>query len=132
MIIEELDEQIELMVAKLELEGQTCGLKHSKVDPAQNHAAVDYLCQGLGDPRNNETKQMLQIPVCAECADALYDNDWILVYCTYCNKSQWIYRPKAKNDYPEGNIIYWLDTCPHCAEIADEWMKNRYGKDKEN
>lgn len=123
MIIEELDESIELMMTKLELEGQTCGLKHSKYDPSENHPAVDYLCQGLGNPKTNSTKQKLKIPVCAECAEALYNTDWILVYCVYCNRSQWIYRPRAKNDYPKGNIIYWLDVCPHCAEVVNEWQE---------
>lgn len=115
-----LDEQLNLMVARLELEGETCGLKHSKVDPAENHTAVNYLCQGLGNPKKGETHQELRVPICQECSEALFDENWILVYCTYCSKSQWIYRPLAKRDYQKGNLIFWLDVCPHCAEIVNE------------
>ena len=116
-----LDEQINLMLAKLELCDETCGLKHSKIDPAENHPAVDYLCQGLGNQKTNEIQQELRIPVCAECVEALYNPDWILCYCTYCHASQWIYRPYSKIEHPEGNGIYWMDICPFCAEVANEW-----------
>ena len=124
-----LDESLGNMIARAELEGMTCGLKHSEEDPAENHQAVDFLVQRLGDPQTGEVSQEIRIPVCRECAEALYDQMWILVYCIYCHKSQWINRALAKKEYPDGNLIYWLDTCPHCAEIADEWMKDRYGED---
>jgi hypothetical protein len=117
----QLDEQLERMFAKLELEGEFCHLKHSKSDPAENHPAIDYLCQGLGDQDENEVQQVLRIPICEECAEALYDPDWILAYCTYCHASQWIYRLKSKIAHPKGNGIYWMDVCPHCAEIANEY-----------
>jgi hypothetical protein len=118
-----LDEQLGLLVAKFELEGETCHLKHSKVDPAENHPAVDYLCQKFGDKETGEARQEIRIPVCAECAEALYDENWILMYCTYCHASQWIYRPYAKIEHPPGNGIYWLDICPHCATVEDEYNK---------
>ena len=123
MEFRELDQQLGEMIARLELEGETCGLKHSEADPAENHPAVDFLCQGLGDQETGEVKQELRIPVCKECAEALYDTDWILCYCTYCHKSQWIYRPYSKIEHPEGNGIYWLDVCPFCAEIMNEWKE---------
>ena len=116
-----LNETLNDMIALAELEGQTCGLKHSSVDPAENHLAVDYLCQNMGDPRTGEVSSQIRIPICQECIEALYDENWILAYCVHCNKSQWIYRPKAKKVHPPGNGIYWLDVCPFCAEIANEY-----------
>jgi len=116
-----LDETLDMFVARVELESETCGLKHSKEDPAENHKAVDYLVQNLGDTKTKESLQQLRIPVCSECIEALNNTDWILMYCTYCHKSQWTYRPLAKYNYPEGNGIYWLDVCPFCAEIATEY-----------
>lgn len=111
-------------LARAELVGQTCGLKHSIEDPAHNHEAVDYLCQNLGNLKTKEVTSTIRIPVCAECVDALYDPSWVLAYCLYCNKSQWIYRPLAKNEHPEGNGVYWCDVCPFCAEIANEYKED--------
>jgi len=118
-----LNENFNMMLAYLELGDETCGLKHNKKDPSTNYAAVNFLCQNLGDPTTEKYKQELRIPICNECSMALYDKDWVLVYCTYCNKSQWIYRPLAKNSHPPGNIIYWLDVCPFCAEIANSYTE---------
>ena len=115
-----LDEEINLMMAKVELAGEYCHLKHSEYDPAENHPAVNYLCQNLGDKETGEVKQTLRIPICEECSESLYDENWILVYCTYCNKSQWILRRLAKFEYPEGNLIYFLDICPFCAKVKDD------------
>jgi hypothetical protein len=120
-----LDSSLSDMVAQVELEGQTCGLKHSKHDPAENHPAVDYLCQNLGDTKSKEATSQIRIPICEECAEALYDPDWILAYCIYCNRSQWIYRPMAKTKHPEGNGIYWCDVCPFCAEVTDQLEENK-------
>lgn len=116
-----LDESLNTMMAGLELENSICGLKHSTKDPAENHPAVDFLVQNLGSTKSGEVSQQLRIPVCSECIEALGDEDWILMYCTYCHKSQWVYRPKAKYNYPKGSIIYWLDVCPFCAEVANEY-----------
>lgn len=116
----DLDEQMGLMLAKLELEGEKCHLKHSKVDPAEKHPAINYLCQNIGNPETGDVFDQIRIPVCAECEEALYNKNWILIYCIHCQHSQWIYRPYAKMDYPDGNLIYWLDVCPYCAEIANE------------
>lgn len=117
----ELNNDLSMLIARAELDGEVCHLKHSEDDPAEDHPAVDYLCQKMGDQETGEVKQELRIPVCAECAEALYDEDWILCYCTYCNHSQWIYRPYSKVEHPDGNGVYWLDVCPYCAEIANEW-----------
>lgn len=115
-----LDGSLNDMMARLDLDGQTCGLKHSTSDPAENHPAVNYLCQHLGDKEHNAATSQMRIPICEECVDALNNPDWILAYCTYCNKSQWIFRPRAKNQHPPGNGIYWCDVCPFCAEVINE------------
>jgi len=115
-----LDENLNFMIASLELDGEECHLKHGPAG-TKNPPAVDYLCQRLGNKNSSEVSQELRIPICKECAEALQDTDWILAYCTYCHKSQWIYRPLAKLYYPPGNGIYWMDVCPHCAEIATEY-----------
>lgn len=118
-----IKENLEDMVANLELEGEHCYLKHSSVDPAENHPAVDYLCQRLGNIEFKIAHHELRIPICQECIEALYDENWILVFCSNCTKSQWIYRPKAKLIHPPGNGIYLLDVCPHCAEISNQYNK---------
>lgn len=123
MDLEVLDDNINMMLAKFELTDEPCHLKHSDEDPAENHPAVDYLCQGLGDQKTGEITSQIRIPVCVECINALKDNDWILCYCTYCNKSQWIYRPLAKREYPDGNLVYYMDICPFCAVVEDEYGK---------
>jgi hypothetical protein len=119
-----LNESLNFMVAHAELVGKTCSLKHGHDNDAENPPAIDYLCQRLGNQKNNEAEQEVRIPICQECIEALYDPNWILMYCVYCHASQWIFRPVAKFDYPEGNGIYWLDLCPHCTEVSDEYGKN--------
>lgn len=116
-----LDENLNTMIARIELDNEHCGLKHSKEDPAENHQAIDFLVQNLGNPQTGEVYQQIRVPICDECMAALDHPDWILMYCVNCHKSQWVYRPKAKYNYPEGNQIYWLDVCPFCAEVANEY-----------
>jgi hypothetical protein len=117
-----LDCNIDTMMARLDLEGETCHLKHRpEWMEGENPPAVDFLCQHFGDRKSGVTYQELRIPICQECADALYDPNWILAYCINCHKSQWIYRPYSKMAHPEGNGIYWADVCPYCSEIANEW-----------
>lgn len=123
MDFECLDDNFDLMMSTMALEGETCGLKHSKEDPSENHSAVNYLCHKLGRTKSGIVLQELRIPICEECCEALYDEDWIIAYCTYCNESQWIYRPKAKIEHPKGNGVYIMDVCPHCAEVVNEYKK---------
>jgi len=119
-----LDRSLNDAMARIELEGLNCGLKHSVDDPVENHKAVDYLCQNMGNLKTKVPTSQIKIPVCAECVEALYDPNWILAYCMYCNRSQWIYRPLAKNEYPEENGMYWMDLCPFCAEVMDEYKED--------
>jgi len=123
MDLDLLDEQLNMMLARADLEGDTCGLKHSKEDPSENHPATNFLCQKLGNNKTNVAQQELRIPICSECSEALNSEDWILIFCVYCHKSQWISRKYAKKTYPPGNLIYWIDVCPFCSEIADKPWK---------
>ena len=120
MDLNALDTNIELMLALCELDGEQCHLNHGPLVD-ENPAAVEYLCQGFGDQETDTVQQEVRIPICEECANALYNEDWILVYCTFCNNSQWIYRPQAKLEYPDGNGIYWLDLCPFCTKVKNKW-----------
>lgn len=128
MDIQILSEDLNFILEHAELENETCNLKHSKEDPAENHSAVEYLCQRLGNKKTDTVYQEIRVPVCLECVEAIDNPDWILIYYIYCFKSQWVYRPFAKYHYPSGNLVYWLDTCPFCAEIADKpWLeRSRY------
>lgn len=114
------DDTSNFILEKAELENETCCLKHSKDDPAEKHKAVEYLCQHLGDKNTGTVHQEIRVPVCLECAEAIDNPNWILIYCVYCFKSQWVYRPFAKYHYPAGNLVYWLDCCPFCAEVMNE------------
>ena len=124
MNIDQFDDNTDLLMDKISLIGETCGLKHSKEDPSEDHPAVEYLCQHLGNPGTGEAQEQLRIPVCKDCLEALYDPNWILMYCVYCHRSQWLYRPYAKLNYPDGNVIYWMDVCPFCTEVNDTYGKN--------
>ena len=124
MDLEYLDERINNIILAAELEGEFCGLKHSRDDPSENHPATNYLCQRLGNNITKEVIQELRVFICNECSEALMDKEWILVYCVFCHKSQWINRNRAKYSYPPGNLIYWIDVCPFCAEIADEYKED--------
>lgn len=111
-----LDESIENFMLKVNLEGQTCALKHSEKDPSENHQAVDYLTQNIGDQSSNTTTEVLAIPICQECVDALSSKRWLLFYCVGCNRSQWLYKPLAKRVYREEEHIIFLTKCPYCYE----------------
>lgn len=111
---EELDIQIANMLSAAKLEYETCKLKHTGEPPK----AADYLCQTITDYLGG---YQVRIPVCEECLIALYDPDWILCYCLYCNNSQWICRELSKKEYPaDSMLVYWLTTCPHCVNKKEE------------
>lgn len=120
MDIQISSEDLNFILEQAELENETCNLKHSKEDPAENHPAVEYLCQRLGNKKTDTVYQEIRVPVCLECAEAIDNPNWILMYCIFCFKSQWVYRPFAKYNYPPGNLVYFLDVCPFCAEVVNE------------
>jgi hypothetical protein len=111
-----LDERLQKIVARIDLENTHCGLKHYDDDPSEDHPAVDYLCQNFGyDLDGNAVSDtMIQIPICEECSEALMGNEWVLCYCTECMSSQWILRKKAKRMYDPDTHVIWMRMCPVC------------------
>jgi hypothetical protein len=103
------------LFAKINLIGELCHLNHGigeKPPPAEN-----YLCQYIGKKDDPSVGvELLVIPICKECAAALYNEDWLLFYCLTCNSSQWLLKSKAKKLYPKWESIRFLHTCPNCAE----------------
>jgi hypothetical protein len=117
MALDMADMLLQEIAALADLDDETCGLKHSKEDPSENHPAVDYLCHMMGiTTKDGEeiSDAQLRIPVCQECVDALLDNEWILFYCVYCGESQWLLKRLAKNGYSEDTKIIAFKACPNC------------------
>ncbi|RKZ10842.1 hypothetical protein DRQ25_01670 [Candidatus Fermentibacteria bacterium] len=114
--MEMLDEGLQKLIATVDLEGTTCGLKHSAEDPSEDHPAVDYLCQNLGYDLDGNIMidAIIQIPVCEECANALYGAEWVLCYCTECMSSQWILKSKSKVRFDNDVHVIWMKECPVC------------------
>ena len=93
----------------------TCQLNHGPLDK-EPHQAIDYLVIPVGETQANGTPQThaeLVIPVCQDCVDALQGEEWTLLYCLECNKSQWILRAVARLNYR--HHIIWLKGCPECG-----------------
>lgn len=110
----EFNKGFQNLIDNIELEGTNCVLDH-KDD--KKRKAVDYLCQRFKDKHGKIDE--LKIPVCGECAEALYGNEWVLCFCIYCGRSQWIYRPLAKLQYGKDVHVIWMDICPWCSEVTD-------------
>ena len=120
-ITSETENAIEDFQAILELKGEKCHLKHSPHDLAENHQAVDFICQDIGREIMTDDGIMvevleatLRIPICKECAEALYGDDWVLLYCVGCNNSQWVCKRLSSRVYADGLHIKWVDMCPNC------------------
>lgn len=113
-----IDDTLDAFIAKVELEGQFCCLKHG---PAAMNLppvpAVDYLCQNLGNNETGEVTEQLRVPICEECVKGLYDPNWALLYCVTCHSSQWVYKPRSSHVY--NTDVVWLNQCPHCTD--KEW-----------
>lgn len=99
-----------------DLENQHCHLNHGPGIDLTKIKAVDYIVQPIGKTKvEDESKDIkhLVIPICEECVEGLVDNNWVLLYCLNCDKSQWVYKPFAKMKYNH-NII-WVGNCPKCS-----------------
>jgi hypothetical protein len=106
-----LDTFMDDFIARIHLIGELCSLNHGpgvKPPPATN-----YLCQRIGS-------DLYRIPICDECAAALYDEEWLLFYCLSCNSSQWLLKSKAKKYYPKWESVRFLHTCPMCCSECPE------------
>jgi len=139
--LKRLDEALDYFVARANLVYEKCHLNHGLgVEPPQ---AVNYLCQRLDnlneggdesiDPsllsipefinKVDDSGDMLRIPICEECAEALYDEEWLLFYCLACNSSQWLLKSKAVKYYPAWESIRFLAECPMCTENKEKLKK---------
>ena len=128
-----LDEALDFFIARMNLVYEKCHLNHGiGIEPPD---AVNYLCQRLDNmnepgydsldpsllaiPEFNKNLdslgETLRIPICEECAAALYDEDWLLFYCLTCGSSQWLLKSKAKKLYPHWESIRFLVECPICT-----------------
>lgn len=116
---DEFNDTIDELHARIDIQNEHCHLKHSDEDPAEDHPAIDYLCQGFGF--GEIETESIRIPICAECVEALLGDEWILLYCLHCNSSQWVKRSLAKYQYPFWLHIKWMDVCPICYEAEQEF-----------
>ena len=107
---------VQNIIDNLEISELNCCLDHKDNIKRQ---AVEHLCQRFKDKHGQI--DMLKIPICAECAQALCGDEWVLLYCIYCNRSQWIYRPMAKLQYGKDVHVVWMDICPWCSEVTDKY-----------
>lgn len=109
--MDELGKALDRFNAKISLIHEKCNLNHGI--GTERSQAVDYLCQYVG--LNTVSRYLLTIPICAECAAALYDEEWLLFYCLTCNSSQWLLKNEAKKLYPKWESIIFLTECPMCV-----------------
>lgn len=117
--IEGLEISLANFAMRASLEGEMCELNHNH-NPDEPHPAVNAICQSLGDPDSGEIYQLVMIPICQECEDALLDPNWILLYCLGCGESAWMYRPYARKEYDYHTNVLWFKKCPHCIGETPE------------
>jgi len=99
-----------------ELGESHCELNHGPDADNKAWPAVDYIVLPFGyhDTEVVEVSaRELVIPICNECAQALMEEEWTLLYCFECNSSHWVHRRQAKNDYR--HHLLWLRGCPDCT-----------------
>ena len=119
--MEKLDEALDYFIAGANLIYEQCYLNHGSGQ--ERPQAVNYLCQDVG--AGNNIQDTLRIPICAECAEALYDEVWLLFYCLTCNSSQWLLKSKAKKYYPKWESIRFLSQCPICVNKGKKEELNK-------
>lgn len=99
-----------------ELSHEFCELNHGPNVRKEHFPASDYIIVPFGYAENEFTDVAVRemvVPVCHDCATALLGNEWTLLYCFECCRSQWVCRSLAKNSYR--HHILWLRGCPCCA-----------------
>lgn len=111
-------DEIDKLALMASLTEEVCGLSHGP-DPDVNDGkkVVDYIAQGLGVHEGEGVSRIedrLVVPICEDCANALYDGVWVLLYCLSCNRSQWIIKELAKREYK--NNIVWMPECQNCGD----------------
>lgn len=103
------------LVLMAELEESHCELNHGPGTKGEDYPAADYIILPLGYRKNDGQEELDReyvVPVCFECALALTQNDWTLLYCLECSNNRWVSRKFAKNIYRHHTL--WLKGCPDC------------------
>lgn len=107
---------IEKTLLLAELENSCCELNHGPGTNPNDYPASDYIVVPIGY-KESDIKEVssreLVIPVCFECAQALINNEWTLLYCFECSSNRWVARKLSKNHYR--HHILWLRGCPDCT-----------------
>ena len=83
-----------------------CALNHHT---ETNPPAINFIMVEVGG-------DVLRIPVCKECEEALQGDAWVLLYCINCNRSQWVNKKLSKKLYlyTENEHIKFMKECPFC------------------
>lgn len=110
-----------------ELTDESCQLNHgpgteNQIIPACNYVVLPV---GLREKKNVEIcDSEMVIPVCQECAEALVGDEWTLLYCIACNKSQWVCRQLSRMSYR--HHILWLKGCPKCGGFGGLYFNDDF------
>jgi len=99
-----------------ELGTSFCELNHGPGTEKLQYPASDFIIIPVGYQESETTdiaRRQLVIPVCYECALALIQDEWTLIYCLECASNRWLLREVAKNSYR--HHILWLRGCPDCS-----------------
>ena len=110
--------EIEKVVVIADLVDSFCELNHGPNTKSSDFPATNALVVPIGYRESTNidvAKRNYTIPICNECALGLEGNEWVLLYCLECNKSQWIAREKAKNKYHPDDHIIWKIGCHNCG-----------------
>lgn len=101
----------DLVHSKINLVDQKCKLWHLPDEELPD--ACNYIVQDLG--KFEVPLEQIRIPICQECAEAISNGEWILLYCLKCNQSRWALKSKIKTEYiHKDKPINWMRYCPHC------------------
>ena len=110
--MDEID-RLQLLAQLIE---EHCELNHGPGTRPEDYPASDYIIVPVGYAKNNVEEvavRELVVPVCLECAQALLEDEWTLLYCFDCGASRWVCRKFARNAYR--HHILWLKGCPDCT-----------------
>ncbi len=109
-------DEIDRLQLLASLSEEFCELNHGPNTRREDFPASNYIITPIGYS-NNEIEEVtareLVVPVCFDCAEALYGEEWTLLYCLECANSRWVCRAMAKNKYR--HHLLWLKGCPDCS-----------------
>jgi len=99
------------------LNNEICQLSHGPYDKL-TRKATNCIINPIGQKTNKEhgdatIDKEFCIPICNECAIALSEDDWTLLFCLNCLNNVWVLREISKLSYR--HHIIWLGSCPKCS-----------------